>query len=90
MSVGNCSTKGNVGTDGAIVGSLSAWVSIVGPTERLFGELGRLADESVFLFNSIPSFFFCNFRVVPNFLGKVSEVCVSWDELLASVVLPVP
>ena len=28
--------------------------------------------------------------MVPDLLGEVSEVCVGWDELLASVVLPVP
>lgn len=42
------------------------------------------------MLEAIPSFFSNNFGSVPDFLGEVSEVGVSWDELLAGAVLPVP
>ena len=42
------------------------------------------------MLNTVPGLFFSNFWVVPDLLGEVSKVCVGWDELLASVVLPVP
>jgi hypothetical protein len=49
-----------------------------------------LGKKSILLLNTVPNFFLLYNRVVPDFIGIVSEVSVSGNELLASVVLPVP
>jgi hypothetical protein len=49
-----------------------------------------MREEGVFLLNAVPSLFSNNIRVVPYFFRRVSEVCVCGNQLLASVVFPVP
>jgi len=86
VSVSNAATKGSVGTDRAVVGSLSSRVTIVGPSEGIASEFGRGGKESIFLFNSVPGELL-KIRV-PNLVGEVSEVSVSGDELLVGGVFP--
>ncbi len=90
VCVGNGASERNVGTDGAVVRALSTGVAIVGPAEGLLGKLGRLGDKSVLLLDTVPGLLSDDVGVAPDLLGKVSEVGVRGDELLASVVLPVP
>jgi len=90
MSISNRATETNVSTDRTIIRTLCTWVAIVGPTEGLFSEFCRLGKKSILLLNTVPNFFLLYNRVVPDFIGIVSEVSVSGNELLASVVLPVP
>jgi hypothetical protein len=90
VSVGDGTTEGDVGTSGAVVGTLSTGVAIVGPAEGLFGELGAGVKESVLLFNTVPGLLLLDGGLVPDLASEVSEVGVGWDELLASIVLPVP
>jgi len=54
VDVSNATTEGSVGTNRAVVGSLSSGVSIVGPTEGMASELGRSGNKRVLLFNSVP------------------------------------
>jgi len=49
-----------------------------------------LSEKSILLLNAVPNFFLLYSRVLPNFISIVSEVSVCGNELLASVVLPVP
>ena len=42
------------------------------------------------MLNAVPGLFSDNLRVVPDFFRRVSEVCVCGNQLLASVVFPVP
>lgn len=90
VSVSDSTSKADVGTNGAVVGTLSAGVTIVGPSEGLLGELGSVSQEGVLLLDTIPGLFGGNFGVVPNLVGVVSEVGIGRNELLQSVVLPVP
>ena len=89
MSISDCTTEANIGTNGAVVWSLGTWVSIVGPAEWLLGELGRMLNEGVLLLNTVPGLFTLDSGLIPNLVSKVSEVGVGRDEFLAGVVLPV-
>ena len=42
------------------------------------------------MLNAVPNFFLLYCGIIPDFIGVVSEVSVSGNELLASVVFPVP
>ena len=90
MSISNCATEAYVSADRAIVGTLCTWVTIVGPTEGLFCEFRRLGKQSILLLKTIPNFLLLYCGIIPDFIGVVSEVSVSGNELLASVVFPVP
>lgn len=89
MSISDGTTEANVGTDGAVVWTLGTWVTIVWPAEWLLGELGGLLNKSVFLFDTVPGLLTLDGGLIPNLVGKVSEVGVGWDKFLAGVVLPV-
>lgn len=54
VDVSNATTEGSVGTNRAVVGSLSSRVSVVGPSEGVTSELGGSSNKSVLLFNSVP------------------------------------
>ena len=86
VNVSDAATEGNVGTDRAVVGSLSSRVSIVRPAEGMASELGRGSNESVLLFNSVPGFLF-EIRI-PNLISVMPEVGVCGDELLVGGVFP--
>ena len=89
VSVGDGTTEGDVGTSGAVVGTLSTGVAIVGPAEGLFGELGAGVKESVLLLNTVPGLLLLDGGLVPDLFSEVSEVGVARNELLAGLVLPV-
>ena len=55
--VGDDSAEGHVGTDGAVVGSLWAWVTVGWPAEWPFCELVGSSEEGEFLLDSEPWFF---------------------------------
>jgi hypothetical protein len=90
VSISDNATKVGISTSGTIVGTLWPGVSVAWPPEGMSGELGMNTDESVFLFNAVPSFLFLDLRLVPHFVCVVSEVSVCRQQLLAGVVLPVP
>jgi hypothetical protein len=91
VSVSNGATEAEVGTDWAVVGTLLAGETILGPAEGLEGELGALSNESVFLLDSVPRLLFFNGGGIPNLLSKVSKVSVGRDEFLeVTSLLPVP
>jgi hypothetical protein len=90
VSVGNEAPEANVGSSGTVVGALLSRVSVVGPSEGVGGEFGRVTDEGVLLLDTVPGLFFLNEIVVPDFVGEVSEVGVGGDKLLASFVFPTP
>ena len=86
MHVSYDATKAVGSTDGAVVGSLRAWVAIAWPAEGPGGELGECSEESIFLLDSVPSFLV--FYSIPNLLGVVSEVSVVGDEFVELAISP--
>jgi len=76
------------GTDGAVVGSLGAWVAIVGPAERPGGELGKSAKKSVLLLYTEPWLFSGNLRTLKDFGSEVSEVGVVGSQCSEAASLP--
>ena len=86
VNISDAATEGNVGTDRAVVGSLSSRVSIVRPAEGMASEFGRGSNERVLLFNSVPGFLF-EIRI-PNLVSVMPEVGVGGDELLVGGVFP--
>ena len=88
MHVRNDSSEADVCADGAIVWSLRPRVTIGWPSEWPFRELVGGTKESEFLFYSEPWFFSSSYWIVENFFGKVPEIRVGRNEVLASRVLP--
>lgn len=88
MSVSDRATEAHIGTNTAIVRSLGTWVTIVGPSEGLLRELGRLLEESVLLLDTVPCLLGFDLWIIPDIHGKMSEVCVRWHEILPGIVLP--
>ena len=87
VSVSNNTSEADVGTDGAVVGTLFTGVSVGGPAEGPGSELVLGANQSVFLLDTVPGLLLET--LVPNLSCKVSEVGVAGHEDLASAVLPV-
>lgn len=90
VGVSDCAAEAHVGSNRAVVGTLGTGVTIVGPAEGLLSELGRLGDERVLLLDTVPGFLVLDCLVLPDLLGKVSEVGVGRDKLGTLVVLPSP
>lgn len=88
VSISDGTTETHIGTNGAIVGALGAWITIVRPTEGLLGELGGLREQRVLLFDTVPSLLIGNAFVIPDLVGVVSEVSVGWDKLFEGLVFP--
>ena len=86
--VGDDSAEGDVGTDGAVVGSLWAWVTVGWPAKWPFCELVGSSEESEFLLDSEPWLLSGGELIFEDGLGEVAEVGVGGDELLAGSVLP--
>jgi hypothetical protein len=85
VSVGNEATEAHVGASGAVIGALLSGVSVIGPSKGVDGELCRVTDERVLLLDSVPSLFSLNEILVPDFVGKVSEVDVGVTSFLQAV-----
>ena len=90
MCVSDGTSERYVSAERTVVRALSPGIPIVGPAKWLLSELGRLFKQRVLLLEAVPNIFSCNFGSVPDFLGEVSKVGVSRNELLAGAVLPVP
>lgn len=90
VGVSDCAAEAHVGSNRAVVGTLGTRVTIVGPAKGLLGELGRLGDECVLLLDTVPGLLVLDGLVLPDLLGKVSEVSVGRDKLGTLVVLPSP
>jgi hypothetical protein len=89
MSISDSAAEGNVGTGGAVVGTLGTGVTIDGPAEGLLGELGVLRNESVLLLDTIPGFLAFDLCVIEDLGSEVSEVGIGGNKLGAGIVIPV-
>ena len=76
MGVSNDSSKACIGTNGAIVGTLGTWVTIIRPSEGPGSELGFCSNEGIFLLDTKPWLLFK--ASVKDFLTVGSKVCVRW------------
>lgn len=88
VGVSDDSAEAVAGTDGAVVGSLRAWVAILWPAERLSLELSEAGEHLVLLLDTIPWEFFG--AGVPDLICEVTEVSVAGDHLLVGGVFPSP
>ena len=88
VHVGNNTAEAIGSAHGAVVGSLRAWVAVVGPAERPGGELGKGSQQGVFLLNAVPGLFVLDLLGVEDLLGEVPEVGVVGNQFGELAVSP--
>ena len=86
--VGDDSAEGDVGTDGAVVGSLWAWVTVGWPAKWPFCELVGSSEEGELLLDSEPWLLGGGELIFEDSSGEVAEVGVGGLELGKGGIFP--